>query len=395
MTILQFFFAMGLLVIFYAFFGYGLLLYGLVWIKRHCANSSTVHSSGVFEPEVSLVIPCFNEADILREKILNSLKLDYQPSKLKIYFITDGSNDNSKEVIMDFPEVRLLHENRRGGKTAAENRAMRFIKTPIVIFSDANTILNRDAVKNMVRHFKDETVGCVSGEKRILTDEKDNASSSGEGIYWKYESFLKKLDSEFYSAVGAAGELVAFRSSLYEELPEDTILDDFMQSMTIASKGYKIVYEPEAYAMETGSASIKEELKRKIRIGAGGWQSVARLWEKITPARNLKLYFQYFSHRVLRWTVTPFLLVIVFVLNIFLWDLHLLYKLLMICQIFFYLAAVGGYVLENKKIRLKLLFVPFYFCMMNYAVMAGLNRFLRNNQQSVWEKAERKKNTSI
>lgn len=395
MTIFQFIFVFSLLLIFYAFFGYGILLYGLVWIKRHLVHSSTVHSSHVFEPEVSLVIPCFNEADILKEKILNSLKLDYPPSKLKIYFITDGSDDNSKEVIMNFPEVRLLHENRRGGKTAAENRAMKFITSPIVIFSDANTILNRDAVRNMVRRFKDGTVGCVSGEKRILTDEKDNASSSGEGIYWKYESFLKKLDSEFYSAVGAAGELVAFRSSLYEELPEDTILDDFMQSMTIASKGYKIVYEPEAYAMETGSASIKEELKRKIRIGAGGWQSVVRLWDKITPARNIKLYFQYFSHRVLRWTVTPFLLVIVFVLNIFLWDLHLLYKLLMICQILFYLAAVAGYVLENKKIRLKALFVPFYFCMMNYAVMAGLTRFLRNNQQSVWEKAERKKNTAI
>lgn len=339
---------------------------------------------------VSLVIPCYNEADILSNKALNSMELDYPTNKLCIFFITDGSDDNFREVLAQFPRAKILHENRRWGKTAAENRAMKIIETPIVIFSDANTILNKNAVRNMVRHFQDGKVGCVSGEKRIMMDEKDNASSAGEGIYWKYESFLKKMDSALYSAVGAAGELVAFRTSLYHELPEDTILDDFMQSMLIAADGYKIVYELQAYAMETGSLSVKEELKRKVRISAGGWQSIQRLNNKITPRKNLLLYFQYISHRVLRWTVTPFMLVIVLALNFLLWEEHTIYSVLLIAQVSFYLAASLGCFLENRKIRLKILFVPYYFCMMNYAVIAGLIKYNKGKQMSIWEKAKRK-----
>jgi biofilm PGA synthesis N-glycosyltransferase PgaC len=389
MYLIEIFFWLSLLVVVYAFLGYGILLYLLVVVKRQSGKKARGLSHH-YAPAVSLVIPCYNEAHILREKILNCMQLDYPDGLLKTYFITDGSTDSFREVLKDYQDIILLHENKRGGKTAAENRAMQFIDTPIVVFSDANTMLNREAIRNIVRHFEDETVGCVSGEKRVMVEEKDSASAAGEGIYWKYESFLKRLDSEFHSAVGAAGELVAFRTNLYEVLPEDTILDDFMQSMLIASKGYKIVYEPDAYAMETGSASMKEEMKRKIRISAGGWQSIKRLWGKVSPAKDFNLYFQYISHRVLRWTVTPFLLILIFLLNILLWNTHGIYQLLMIGQVAFYLAALVGYFLENRSIRLKLLFVPFYFCMMNYAVILGLIRFLNNRQQGVWEKAVRK-----
>lgn len=389
MAFIEIAFWISLFVVFYAFLGYGILLFAMVKIKNLIAKS---RGGGLthFSPEVSLVIPCYNEADILEEKAINSLNLDYDKSKLKIFFITDGSTDGFREVLSAFPGVTVLHENRRAGKTAAENRAMKVVDTPFVIFSDANTMLNREAIKNIVRHFQHKDVGCVSGEKRVMSADKDTASAAGEGIYWKYESFLKRLDSELYSAVGAAGELVAFRSSLYEELPEDTILDDFMQSLLIASKGYKIVYEPDAYAMETGSASVSEELKRKIRISAGGWQSMKRLWDKITPFNNALLYFQYLSHRVLRWTVTPFLLILIFLLNFFLWSQGWVYQLFMAGQILFYLAAIVGYILENRQIRLKALFVPYYFCVMNYAVLAGLFRFIKGNQKGTWEKAKRK-----
>lgn len=386
-------FWVSLFIVFYAFLGYGIVLYFLVKLKLLFSSSKPTGSSD-YTPTVSLVIPCYNESDIIRDKVLNSLILNYDKEKLRLYFITDGSTDNFKEVLAEFPEVTLLHEDRRGGKTAAENRAMKWVNTPIVIFSDANTLLNKDAVKNIVRHFEKEDVGCVSGEKRVLSDEKDTASAAGEGIYWKYESLLKKLDSQLYSAVGAAGELVAFRSSLYQDLPEDTILDDFMQSMLIASKGFRIVYEPEAYALESGSASVSEELKRKIRISAGGWQSMKRLWGKITPFSQPVLYFQYLSHRVLRWTVTPFLLVLIFVLNFLLLDLGWIYPLILIGQVSFYLAAGLGYFLENRQIRLKILFVPYYFCVMNYAVIAGLFRFLKGGQKGTWEKAKRKAMTS-
>jgi len=376
-------------VVAYTFLGYGILIGFLVKVKD-LLRKKINQTDKEFLPDVTLVVPCYNEADIIKEKVLNSLGLEYPKEKLKIFFITDGSNDNFKEVLLEFPQVKLLHDERRAGKTAAENRAMKFVNSPIVVFTDANTILNNKAIKNIVRHFSNENVGCVSGEKRVLVEQEDSASSAGEGMYWKYESFLKKMDSKLYSAVGAAGELVAFRSDLYQDLPEDTILDDFMQSLLIASDGYRIVYEPDAYAMETGSDSTGEELKRKIRISAGGWQSMKRLFFKITPFNHPILFFQYLSHRVLRWTITPFLLVLIFVINFFLLNQGMIYQLLMVCQLFFYAAALLGYFLESRKLRVKILFVPFYFCMMNYAVVAGLIRFLKGSQKSTWEKAKRK-----
>ncbi|WP_339922118.1 glycosyltransferase family 2 protein [uncultured Cyclobacterium sp.] len=386
---LQVVFWIAIGVVTYTFLGYGILIGFLVKLKG-LFSKKVNQPEKEFLPEVSLVVPCYNEADIIKNKILNSIGLEYPKEKLRIFFITDGSSDNFKEVLAEFPQVKLLHEDRRAGKTAAENRAMKFVSSPIVVFTDANTILNGMAIKNIVRHFRDEKVGCVSGEKRVLVEEEDSASSAGEGMYWKYESFLKKMDSKLYSAVGAAGELVAFRSDLYRDLPEDTILDDFMQSLLIASDGYRIVYEPEAYAMETGSDSTGEELKRKIRISAGGWQSMKRLFFKITPFNHPVLYFQYLSHRVLRWTITPFLLVLIFFANFFLLNQGMIYQLLMLSQLFFYAAALLGYFLESRKIRVKILFVPFYFCMMNYAVVAGLIRFTKGSQKSTWEKAKRK-----
>lgn len=376
-------------IVFYAFLGYGIVLYGLVLIKRVIKKSRPVSKS--FEPAITLVIPCFNEADILADKIANSKQLDYPADKLKIVFITDGSTDGSENYLKAWPEIQVLHENRKGGKTAAENRAMKYVKTPFVIFSDANTMLNSTAVKNIVRHFEDDMVGCVSGEKRIINDAADSASAAGEGIYWRYESLLKQLDSELNSACGAAGELVAFRTSLYRDLPEDTLLDDFMQSMQMAASGYKIIYESQAYAVETASENVAEELKRKVRICAGGWQSIYRLSGQLTVSKTPLLYFQYISHRVLTWTITPLLLIAVFVLNMSLIKGgSQFYMTLMLAQVLFYTAAMIGFVLENRRVKFKPVFVPYYFCIMNYAVLAGLQRYLSGQQKATWDKAQRK-----
>ena len=376
-------------IVFYAFLGYGIVLYGMVVIKRVVKRNKPVATS--FEPAVTLVIPCYNEVDILAAKIANSQQLDYPKDKLKLVFITDGSTDGSDSYLIAWPDVQVLHEKRRAGKTAAENRAMKYVETPFVIFSDANTMLNSAAVKNIVRHFADDMVGCVSGEKRIINDEADSASAAGEGIYWKYESLLKKLDSELNSACGAAGELVAFRTSLYRDLPEDTLLDDFMQSMQMAAAGFKIIYESEAYAVETASENVAEEMKRKVRICAGGWQSISRLWRQLTPGKTPLLYFQYMSHRVLRWTITPFLLIVVFVLNMSMITTgSQFYMLVMLAQVLFYSAAITGYILENRRVKFKPVFVPYYFCVMNYAVLAGLHRYLSGQQKATWDKAQRK-----
>jgi cellulose synthase/poly-beta-1,6-N-acetylglucosamine synthase-like glycosyltransferase len=390
MNLLEWIFWIAFAIVFYAFVGYGMVLYSMVLVKRFL-KKNIPQPDTLFEPTITLVIPCFNEADILVEKINNCTQLDYPTAKIQLIFITDGSSDNSAEVLQQYPFIKVLHDNIRAGKTAAENRAMLFVNTPFVIFSDANTMLNKEAVRNIVKHFANEMVGCVSGEKRIVTDAADSASAAGEGIYWKYESLLKKLDSELYSAVGAAGELVAFRTSLYKDLPEDTLLDDFMQSMQMAAAGYKIVYEPEAYAVETASASVSEELKRKVRICAGGWQSINRLSSSLHFSRTPLLFFQYISHRVLRWTVTPFLLIAMMIINIILFNGdNMFYQILGIGQILFYTSAMVGYILENRRVRFKPVFVPYYFCVMNYAVLAGLKRYLSGAQKATWDKAQRK-----
>lgn len=384
---LQLLFWTSLFLLFYSFLGYGLLLYLMVKGKQLFSKKKTVDST--FCPQVTFVVPCYNEADVLEEKVQNCLALDYPKDKIQLLFITDGSTDHSGEVLRRFSEVAVLHAPARRGKTAAENRAMKHVSTPVVIFSDANTLVNRDAVKNIVRHFADEKVGCVSGEKRILTKDKDVASAAGEGLYWKYESYLKTLDSELYSAVGAAGELVAFRSSLYEAMPEDTILDDFIQSMYIAAKGYRIVYEPEAFAVETAAASIKEELKRKIRICAGGWQSIQRLASRLTPWQQPLLFFQYFSHRVLRWTVNPFLMLLMLLSNVLLAAGDTLFLIVLVPHLLFYVFSFAGFLLEKRKLKLKLFFLPYYFCIMNYSVAVGLFRFLKRSQSAMWEKNSR------
>lgn len=231
-------------------------------------------------------------------------------------WVTDGSDDGTPDILQQYQGVEVHHNPARNGKITAMNRGMQFVKTPIVIFSDANTDLGKDSIQEIVRLFRNPRVGCVSGEKRIRSKDADAAAGAGEGIYWKYESTLKKWDAELYSVVGAAGELFAIRTELWQEVEKDTLLDDFIISLRVAMQGYTIQYNPNAYAIETASANVKEELKRKVRISAGGIQSVIRLWPLLNIFKYGRLSFQYISHRVLRWTLTPLLLLLLIPINL-------------------------------------------------------------------------------
>ena len=373
-------------LVFYTYIGYGILLFVLIKIK---GKKGSPKSDPTFEPEVTLVVPAYNEEDFIRTKVQNSLELDYPKEKFKILFITDGSSDGTVDILTSMEGVEVTHEDRRAGKSAAENRAMQFVKSPIVVFCDANTLLNKECIRKLVQHYADSEVGAVSGEKRVMTKESDVASAAGEGLYWKYESALKKWDSQLKTVVGAAGELISFRTSLVQELEEDTILDDFIQSLRICEQGYRVIYEPEAYAVETASANTTEELKRKVRIAAGGWQGMSRLMSLLNPFKHPVLTFQYISHRVLRWSLSAFALPFIFWINTVLKSEHPVYYWLMWAQIAFYSMAALGWILENRSIRLKILFVPYYFCMMNYAVFAGFLRWLRGSQKSAWERSKR------
>lgn len=384
-------FWISIFLIIFTYVGYGFLLFLLVKIKG-LFRKPFVFSDAASLPPVTILIAAYNEAGIIKEKIENTLQLDYPKDKLQVIFITDGSTDRTPQEVQACPEVTLLHQDQRAGKMAAIKRAIPFIQGEITVFTDANTFLNPEAIRKLVSHYQNPQVGAVAGEKRILVGDTADASSAGEGFYWKYESKLKKWDYELYSNVGAAGELFSIRTSLYQPVESDTIIDDHMIAMRIAENGYIIAYEPGAYAMETASADVSEELKRKIRIAAGGIQSILRLKKAANPFHQPLFTFQYISHRVLRWTITPFLLILVLILNaVIAWQTHSgFYQVIFILQVIFYLLALLGYYFESKNIRIKALFIPYYFCVMNYAVLAGMLRYIRKNQSAAWEKSRRK-----
>lgn len=383
---------LSLFIVVYTFVGYGILLYIIIRIKRvFRGKPREIEVNPDLLPTCTLVVAAYNEQDYMLEKIKNTLELRYPAGKLKFLFVTDGSNDRTPDIIKEYPQIELMHEDARNGKIMAIHRAMKNVHTEITVFTDANTFLNEDAIINICRHYADQTVGAVAGEKRVQVDENADASAAGEGFYWRYESALKKWDSELYSVVGAAGELFSVRTSLYKPVNDNAILDDFMISMLIVQEGYRIVYEPTSYAIETSSANVTEELKRKIRIAAGGIQSIIWLKGLLNPFGQPLLSFQYISHRVLRWTITPFLLILSFILTVVLAvDGLVFYQLLLAAQILFYGMSVLGWVMEKRELRIKILFIPYYFCVMNYAVLMGIIRYFRKAQSASWEKAARK-----
>ena len=396
MTTIKILFWVLIFIVFYAYVGYGILLYFLIKIKRMVkGRPAEPNVDGAYEPEVTLFVTAFNEKNYVDAKVKNSLDMEYPTEKIHLIWVTDGSDDGTPEYIKEkYPNIELYHKPERNGKIAAMNRGSHFVKTPLVIFSDANTMLGLESVRRIVNMFADEKVGCVSGEKRIYSKETDNAAGAGEGIYWKYESTLKRWDAELYSVVGAAGELFAVRTNLFEEVEKDTLLDDFIVSLRIAMQGLKIQYDPEAYAIEDSSANVKEELKRKIRIAAGGIQSVIRLRALLNPFKYGVLSFQYISHRVLRWTLAPLSLLFILIFNIFLaidegFDPTQIFTIVLGLEIIFYLMAMLGWFLENRNIKVKILYIPYYFFIMNYAVYRGFFRYIKGKQSVNWERAKR------
>lgn len=383
LQVLDAFLIASLLVIGYAYVGYG----ALIWLISRFVGQAPQTSDDL--PPVSVVIAAYNEAPIIGARIENILALDYPPEKLELVVVTDGCTDGTEDVVLGHaerdPRVRLLSRSVRSGKVNALNAAIPQAKGEIVVGSDANCFFRPDCLRQLVRHFGDPKVALVAGEKRIHQGE--GTVSLGEGLYWRYESWLKTLDSKVSTALGATGEVFALRKACFEPLPKDAIIEDFMLSMGLVQAGYRVVYEPSAIATEDASASFADEFKRKVRIVAGGWQAVVRLWPLLLPTRGL-VWFQYVSHRVLRWVLVPSLLPIALGANVVL-AAHGRYQALLALQLGLYAAAFLGYLLQRRGIRWKLFYVPFYFTFLNVAALLGAYRYLAGRQPVTWEKARR------
>jgi poly-beta-1,6-N-acetyl-D-glucosamine synthase len=374
-------------IVLYTYVGYPLLLQILVFVKN--IISPPVKYNKIYVP-VTLVVAAYNEEDIIEEKIRNCMSLNYPADLIKFIFITDGSSDNTASIVKKYPLILHLHNDERRGKLAAMNRAMEAVKTDIVIFSDANTSLNGDSISTMVTHYADEKVGAVSGEKKIVMAE--NGVAKGEGLYWKYESWIKGLDSRLYTIVGAAGELFSLRTKLYTTLPEEIIIEDFVQSLLICTKGYVVRYDAGAFSLERASISVRDEMERKIRIAAGGFQAMMYLKKLFNVIRYPILSFQYLSHRVLRWTLCPVALILMFIASAVLafGDQSPFFTFFTILQGVFYLAGSVGWIRARRNAQPGVFNLPFYFLFMNFCVFAGFRRFVAGRQAAVWKKADRK-----
>ncbi len=405
------------LIFLYNYAGYAIIVYLINRLTRG-KRPPPVTDPG-FSPNLAFIVAAFNEEDCIGQKITNSLEQVYPAGKIKFYFITDGSTDRTMEIILKYPSIQLLHQPERKGKSAALNRAVQAVDEEFLVISDANTLLNPHATANIVRHYQDKRIGGVAGEKKVLpalpvtglstptqattappaavparhlapVPPSPDEPGSGEGLYWKYESTLKKLDSDFYSVVGAAGELFSLRKSLYEPLPHNVILDDFVLSLRAAQKGFRIKYEPDAYAMELPSFSMKDEQKRKIRIAAGGFQAIGMLLPLLAFWRYPRLSFLYVSHRLLRWTLSPLCLILALVSNAILaTEAGPVYIALFLAQILFYGMAALGAIIPLFQQRFKPAKLAGYFVFMNVSVIFGFFRFLRGRQAATWEKARR------
>ena len=382
-----------LLIVFYTYIGYGILLYIIIRLKRLLKGEPLQAAMPADEdlPTMTLMICAYNEEEVVAEKMENTLALDYPKDKLRIMWVTDGSNDRTNELLKAYPEVDIVFSPERKGKTAALKHGLRELKTRYVAFTDANTMINSDALREIARLFSDPTIGCVSGEKRVAARKAGEMAAEGEGLYWKYESTLKRWDYELYSAMGAAGELYAIDPKLCRDVPDEALLDDFMMSMYVVQAGKRIAYTPDAFAREYGSANIFEESKRKRRIAAGGLQSIWWLRSMLNPFHQPLVTFQYVSHRVLRWSITPIAMVLLLLVNIALVAMGAgtFYTVVLILQILFYLMALAGWLLNRYGYKNKLLYTAYYFVFMNFNVFRGMSYLRTHGKSGAWEKAKR------
>lgn len=374
-------------VVFYTFFGYGIIIWIAVKIKERFSRPETYPMKEEF-PDVTLLIAAYNEEDIIAQKMENCRALKYPQEKFHLVWVTDGSTDSTPKLLSGYPENTVLHQPGRSGKTEALNRAMKYVSTPYVIMTDANTALNEDAIYLIIRKFDNPHVGCVAGEKKVISSGENAAAT--EGLYWKYESFLKDLDDRLNSAMGAAGELIAIRRELWTDIPKGTLGDDMFVSMGVIRKGYKIAYCKQAYAAEKPSADIREEKKRKVRLAGCAMQNVVTLKDLMNPFKYGLTAFQFVSHRVLRWVLTPSCLILLLLSNLamVLMGAPLFYQIVLGLQVLFYLAALAGMILDRKE-KAGILRVPYYFLFTNFTTFAGVGYLLRNKGNAAWEKARR------
>lgn len=380
-------FWISLLTIVYVYFGYPLLLALLAVFRQREIKKEDV------TPFVTILIGAYNEEGIIREKLENMLALDYPKDKLEIMVGSDGSTDRTNDIVREFADkgVVLDASTERRGKCGVLYRCVPKARGEIIVFSDADAMYPPDALKKLVRGFADERVGCIEGV-RWDTNEEGQVL---ESIYWKYENVLKRLASKNRCIVGATGAIFAIRKHLYFPLSEDRG-DDFELPFRIALRGYDTIYEPDAVVYHPWLPNT-EEFRRITRIVSWMLPSALMLLKESLQRGRLLVAIQLMSHKLLRWHMPVFMLAM-FVSSLFLvssqWSAVVrnevsaghFYRAALWMQAGFYGLALAGYMLAKArvKLRLPLLNIPYYFCLINLASLNGVMKLLLGKPVRVW-----------
>ncbi len=370
-----------LAVLFYHYLGYPALLWLLAKIQPRPIQV------GAYQPPVSLIISAYNEAAVIREKIENSLQLDY--SQLEIILISDGSDDETAEIAQGFARQGIisLHQPERRGKGAAMNRAARQATGEILVFSDANAFYLPDAISKIAGNFNDPAVGCVTGKKTVRREK--GTAGEGEGLYWRYESAIKTWESALNSTAGVVGEMIALRRQMFQPIPAGVINDDVYLGLFTQRAGYRVAYEPQAISWERPSASMDDDMARRRRMTAGRFQAFFKpsWW----PLNNPIGFFMLVSHKFLR-LLLPFFMIGALAGNIGMWlagDMPAFFEFALIAQLLFYGLAGFGWLGDKIGRKWKLSGVAYYIVSGNLSSLAGLSRYLSGKQTPLWQKAAR------
>lgn len=368
----------GAAIMAYTYVGYPLVL---LVLRRFLRRQPVLAGSS---PPVTMIISAYNEAAVIAAKIRNALDTSYPPDRLDVIVVSDGSTDATDRLAAEAAgeRLRLLRSPERRGKAHAMNLGAAHATGTILLFTDANVFFDRDAVGCLVRSFEDPWVGAVVG--RVTLRPEGSHEAVGESLYMRYEQGLHHLESDISSMVTVDGAMFAVRRSLYAPLAEDTVVDDFVTVMRIVERGYRIRYAPDAAGWEGAAATIRDELTRKARIIAGGWQALAQMRSLLNPLRHPAIAFQLISHKVLRWLV-PLCLIGVAASTLALQEASF-YRVALAAQALFYALAFASLLVPRLR-GWRICYFPYYFCAMNFAALIGLVRFLLRSQSALWEKA--------
>lgn len=377
MSLIVFWGAMALLVYTYVAFPALLFVRGLIWRRPYQAAPIT--------PRVSLIIAAYNEQANIAARLENALALDYPADRFEVVVASDGSDDETVAIVGRYagPRVRLLALPRQG-KASALNAAVAASTGEILVFSDANSVYAPDAIRALVRPFADPAVGGVAGNQRYLGADGAQPGGDGERGYWGLDRVLKVLQSRAGSTISATGAIYAIRRELFLPVPEG-VTDDFVTSTRVIAQGYRLVFAPDAVAYEPVAQSSEVEFGRKVRVMTRGLRAIVVMRELLNPWRYGFYALQLFSHKVLRRLMfVP--LAALLLASPFLWGRGWFYQLALLGQLAFYGLAVLGLLLAGTRIgRLKIVTLPFYFCMVYLAAALATWNLMRGRRITSWQ----------